>query len=88
MSNYTLASNDILSWHGLGRIFKVRDGETDEHELLRAQIASGDYFITLATQLDQISQTIQQAHPAEYTTLEQVITDLIHLQNNYTISKH
>jgi hypothetical protein len=51
---------------------------------LEAQVRSGDYFITLATILDLLAKESR-----EYTTrvtLEDIVSDLIQLQDNYTIN--
>jgi len=56
----------------------VRDGADDSQQQadVDALVASGDGFITLATQLD--------AHPAE---VEEVIRVLLYLQRHYSIVK-
>jgi len=47
------------------------------------QARSGDYFITLATVLDQLSKESTDHYIRE--ALEDVVSDLIHLHDNYTI---
>lgn len=51
-----------------------------------AQVKSGDYFVTLATKLDVLSKN--QADYLIRVALEDIISDLIYLQDNYTISKN
>ena len=46
-------------------------------------VHSGDYFITLATILDQLGK--QSADPAIRGPLEDIVSDLIYLHDNYTI---
>jgi hypothetical protein len=65
----------------MGRSKKSRHLETD------ALVASGDYFVTLATALDQLSQTLAEHHQPEHMPLERLINDLMYLQRNYQISK-
>jgi hypothetical protein len=53
---------------------------------LEAQVRSGDYFINLATTLDSLARDM-----ADYNTrlnLEDLVSDLIYLQDNYTITKN
>lgn len=81
----------ILS-HGnfLGLRF-VKDGY-DEEQLLRqygqleidAQIRSGDYFIMLATILDKVNNDISDY--AVRMRVEDIVSDLIYLHENYTIN--
>jgi len=63
----------------------VRDG-TEAAQELEALVRSGDYFVTLATELDQISRDA-----TDYTVkmeLENAISDLIYLQDHYSITKN
>ena len=63
----------------------ARDQDESYHEL-DAQVRSGDYFVMIATALDALSRT-----SADYETkirLEAIVSDLIYLQDNYTITKN
>jgi hypothetical protein len=60
---------------------KIRRLEAD------ALVASGDYFVTLATALDQISQFLTERDQPEHLQLEHDINDLLYLQRNYRINK-
>lgn len=65
----------------------MRDGEQVEVEYaIDAQVRSGDYFVTLATVLDQLSRQVPNYE--ERAQLEEVVSDLIYLQDNYTIVKN
>jgi len=61
----------------------LRDIPSDRSYELRAQVASGDYFIALATRLDQISQHLDD--PDARLHLEQIIADLNHLYTYYEV---
>lgn len=54
-----------------------------------ALIASGDYFETLATSLDEISHRLDTAgNQTEHFGLEMLINELLYLQRNYHIVKN
>lgn len=86
-STYQLRTNDTLWSHNIFRQWFVRDFGTDHIDDLKAQVASGDYFITLATKLDDLSQQLAGIHPAGHIILEKIIADLSYLQNNYRIKR-
>jgi hypothetical protein len=54
---------------------------------LEFHIKNNDYFGTLATILSLINQK-DQLQKEERTTLNKVINDLMHLQENYIIKKN
>jgi hypothetical protein len=54
---------------------------------LEFHIKNNDYFGTLATILSLINQK-NQLQKEERTTLNKVINDLMHLQENYIIKKN
>jgi hypothetical protein len=73
----------------IGKALLFKDEETvargaeDLH--LEALVRSGDYFVTLASQLDALGQDIN-----DYGTraqIELIVSDLIYLQDNYAILK-
>lgn len=53
---------------------------------VEAEIQSGDLFVTLATQLDTISRATSDYNVK--ICLENIVSDLIYLQDNYTIVKN
>lgn len=86
--SYNLEPNDIVtSSQEPLKDHLVHDFTDDYRNELKAQVASGDYFILLATKLDELSPQIAEALPDAHTVLEQIITDLSFLQREYTISK-
>ncbi len=86
MSNsaaYTLSNARFLK-NGSGLRF-LRDGdENSEIEYpLESAVRSGDYFVTLATHLDELARTVPDY--ATRARLEDVVSDLIYLQDRYNI---
>jgi hypothetical protein len=88
--NYRLPSFTGLISHSPLRTLFVRD-TADEEQLsladlaLEAQVRSGDYFITLATTLDQLGK-----ETTDYRVrlgIEDAVSDLIYLQDHYRITK-
>lgn len=64
------------------------DNHPDPHKAeLDALVASGDYFITLATTLDQINEEVAATNETGHGALEKLISDLAYLQQKYKISK-
>lgn len=53
--------------------------------LIDVQVRSGDYFVTLATALDALGRDIEDYSVRSH--IEDIVSDLIHLQDNYTIIK-
>jgi hypothetical protein len=86
-STYLLQANDTIWGHGFFKQWFVKDFDTNHLDDLKAQVASGDYFITLATKLDDLSQQLAEIHPAGHIILEKIIADLSYLQNNYRIKR-
>jgi len=85
--SYALTHLPTVLTHGSGAVLTFRDGlHTDEHEL-QAHVRSGEYFATLATSLDQVSQSLDTKNEAESAILQRFINDLLYLQRNYMIVK-
>lgn len=66
----------------------VRDkGEADNEEdlLLQARVRSGDYFMTLATELESIADSLAVADMPEAAELERITKELISLHKDYRI---
>jgi len=83
-AGYQLSGFAGLVQHGWFRPKVARDQAEPYHEL-DAQVRSGDYFVMIATVLDALSR-----ESADYETkvrLEAIVSDLIYLQDNYTITK-
>lgn len=66
----------------------LRDTEEYQEEVayeLDARVKSGDYFVTLATDLEQLSQRIS-SHDTRLA-LEDIVSELLYLQDSYSINK-
>lgn len=84
-ATYTLPSFTGILAHGWRRPRLVKDEAVPRRDL-EALVRSGDYFVTIATELDQIGRDT-----ADYEVkiqLENLVSDLIHLQDNYVITKN
>jgi hypothetical protein len=84
-ATYQLSSITGLLTHGWGKPKQVRDG-VDSYVGLEARVRSGDYFVTVASELDQLSQNTGDY--AVKVQLENLVSDLIYLQDNFTIIKN
>lgn len=78
--------NGLIShnWQSIGLLCDGAAGRVEEVDPVDVQVRSGDYFITLATTLDRLGKTARDHHVR--VELEDVVSDLIHLQDNYTIN--
>lgn len=69
---------------GKASLFKDEDVQREDREL-EVLVRSGDYFVMLASQLDALGRDIE-----DYGTrlqVESIVSDLIYLQDNYSIKK-
>lgn len=65
----------------------VREVPDDPQELhLQALVASGDYFETLAANLEQVASAIP-ANSVEQYQLQHIVGQLLYLQRHYDITK-
>lgn len=66
----------------------MRDGDVIRREALNLEVLveSGDYFVTVATKLDTISYSTSDYNVK--LQLEDLVSNLIYLQDNYRISKN
>lgn len=55
--------------------------------LLRARIKSGDYFITLSTEVDKIAENLQDVGNPDSYGLQLISTELMYLHDKYEICK-
>jgi hypothetical protein len=83
----TTAVYQLNPFTGYKRGFGVRllRDHGDDHQPIDAQVRSGDYFVMLATRLDQLSKETEDY--AVKSKLEDFVSDLIYLQDAYTISR-
>lgn len=88
-SPYQLQTFPRIMSHGWQTPNFLRDQE-DVQQLpvdldLEAKVRSGDYFITLATTLDSIGRDVNEYLVRD--NIEDIVSDLINLQDNYSIVK-
>lgn len=94
MSNttYALPAAPTVLGHFPARRYFVRDGadgsdgEGDELKA-RARIRSGDYFMTLATELDKIAQGIAGVQDSEAAEVERLVTELLYAHKYFDIRR-
>lgn len=86
VSKATYEQESVLEY-AIKRGWLTKDGDIFDSMELRAQVASGDYFITLATQLDKIREKIKLTFPDDAEKLDDLITDLLFLQRHYGIQR-
>ncbi len=86
---YQLSTFTGLTKHSRAQAAFLRDAADAQQDkptlALEAQVRSGDYFVTLAMTLDSLGKSVENAQIR--ASLEDVVSDLIHLQDNYTITK-
>jgi hypothetical protein len=97
MTNYVLRVSDHISNHiifgSLGKKTKLlHDFAADlSRDDIDAIVASGDYFGTLATSLDSISQRLlindNGINEPEHYNLEKIINALLYIETKYSIVK-
>lgn len=87
---YKFSRFDGLRNHGKRLHMLVRDRSEDEifkqaDHTIDLRVRSGDYFVTLATELDELNRSVEDY--ATRAKLEDIISELIHLQDRYAIEK-
>lgn len=89
MSNtaYTLTSGDALLSHFFPQgVLTLHDGLLFKNPRIDADARSGDFFTTLATRLENLSQDIAAKNPAAAQILDILVNDLEYMQSHYLIS--
>jgi hypothetical protein len=88
---YTINPLHGFMGHLAGPTAYVCDADDRDIERRRmdidAQIRSGDYFIMLATKLDELSQLEQIAHDDAIFEMQRIVGDLLYLQHKYEIKR-
>lgn len=87
-STYQLQVPDRIMSHFPGLQTFARDQEDKEINLhMHARVRSGDYFLTLATELDKIAQSLAGAKAPEAPELERIVAELISIGQDYTVTR-
>ena len=76
--------NTYISDQSEETILVFRDGEWTREKELDVQVRSGNYFATLATTLDLLSQMRDTEYGSD-AILQKTVDDLLYLEKNYTI---
>lgn len=88
--NYQLPTFTGMRSHDESEAPLLRDWNLDHTPAAKhsidVQVRSGDYFVTLATVLDELANNLESY--AERVQIEGVVSDLIYLQDNYSIVKN
>lgn len=85
--SYKLPSQQPLLRHLKKPVMYYQDHARGHRDELLAHVASGDYFVTLATTLDVMADDLKAAHRVEGDLLQNVIDDLLFLQQRFAITK-
>ncbi len=65
----------------------VRDSDEEAEMLMQARVRSGDYFMTLATELDQVAHSLAERGAPEAHELERLVAELLYVNQNFTVCK-
>lgn len=93
MNTYQLTPWSGLLSHGRALDWLVLDGDDDEssdtleRRAAQARVRSGDYFITLATELEEVAQNVNLARDSQTEILESLVRELLYLDEHYRISR-
>jgi hypothetical protein len=90
--SYSLPTFGTILGHFPGLQPVVRDAAAANNDdvsewLIRARVRSGDYFVTLATELDKIAQSLSGVRAPEAPELERVVSELLYINDSYTLTK-
>lgn len=88
--SYQLPTFTGLRGHDTSEALLLRDWNFNHsissRNTVDVQVRSGDYFVTLATVLDGLAGDAEAY--AIRAELEDIVSDLIYLQDNYSITKN
>lgn len=76
--------SQLPSWLGDYAAEESDDYHGRDFNFIDAMAASGDYFITLATRLDKLSQGLSQ-DSAEQIEIEHLVQTLFYMQEHYEL---
>jgi len=86
---YQLPTLTGVMSHSWFNVALLRDAAMPQEKTsyaLDARVQSGDYFVTLATTLDELGKNASD-HDVRLA-LEDAVSELIYLQDNYSITKN
>ncbi|MEK7594345.1 MAG: hypothetical protein AAB436_01755 [Patescibacteria group bacterium] len=83
-ATYRFQSTDITTDHDLDVTQLLHDYIDDSTNLdMDALVASGDCFVTLASQLDEISELMETEPEVVRPQIEQIVRTLLYMQRFY-----
>lgn len=85
--SYKLMDNYVIShWRIPWLLGDRTEVQVKSTVCVDAEVSSGDYFTMIASRLDEISRATDDY--SARICLEDIVSDLIYLQDNYTIVKN
>jgi len=85
---YVISADDAVVTDGFGvagRVLRDAPGDVDGIRL-RALVASGDYFATLAARLEQVAAALPETSVEQFQ-LQEAVGQLLTLQRDYAITR-
>lgn len=87
LKNYTMRSGQKMLVHDGYGVWLLGDHDKNvRHTEIDAMVASGDFFITVATALDSIANSLTADAPRHRPQLEHLVKTLLHMQRHYQIA--
>jgi hypothetical protein len=83
---YTLPTIPPLLYHAAAAQPWVNDVDDMSNLLFEARLRSGDYFITVATELDKLAALLQSQDIPEAAALLTFSAELTYLDKHYTLA--
>ena len=83
--SYTFSLQPAIVSHATARQPLVADSSDMNDLLIEARLRSGDYFITLGTELEKLAALLEDQGVAEATALLQISTELTYLDKHYKL---
>lgn len=84
---YTVPFGGIVTAHFPTPMLFVRDDADDQvHMQVHARVRSGDYFMTVATELEEVAHRLTKTSAAEANDLERIVAELLVVAKSYTVT--
>jgi hypothetical protein len=86
-ATYTLTDmSTVVSHFFPSKVLAFHDGLSFKNLRIDAEARSGDYFTTLATRLETVSEDIAAKEPSAAQILDIIASDLEYMQSHYAIT--
>ncbi|MCP6718945.1 MAG: hypothetical protein KJI71_01760 [Patescibacteria group bacterium] len=86
-NNFIVSGYDVPLYTSSPLVIHDKDGESLRRQSIKSHIRSDDYFGTLATIIDLITQQKEKIEGTQNKILRNLKKDLVYLQKNYKIVK-